>query len=203
MNSAEVIARIESCYKQYCGVIKPLIAQIEATSEKIPLPLFNEIRAFNDHIARCFYNNPSDEYIAEQIDRAERHIVRMTLDCFKCLNVILFQKIELFESQTRNVDLTVIDNGSFYPTYAKQKIEAARIIKMAKISESQDTYQALEYYQNAYNIYAQVVDNIDSISEKVKWAKVRFTIKRWGAIVGWVISVILSAIISAMLAERL
>lgn len=46
---------IVDCYVHYCEVIKPLIARIEALSEKIPLPLFNEIRAFNDHIARCYF----------------------------------------------------------------------------------------------------------------------------------------------------
>lgn len=69
--------KIVDCYVQYCEVIKPIVARIEAQSEKIPLPLFNEIRAFNDHIARCYYNNPSDEYILEQVTKASRHIVRL------------------------------------------------------------------------------------------------------------------------------
>lgn len=45
---------LAALYKRYNVVIKPLIAEIEARSEKMPLPLFNEIRAFNDHVAHCY-----------------------------------------------------------------------------------------------------------------------------------------------------
>ena len=190
--------QISACYSDYCGIIKPLIAQIEALSEKIPLPLFNEIRAFNDHIARCYYDHPASEYIDEQIDRASRHIIRMSLDCFKCLNVILFQKIELFERQTRNVDLTVVDNGTFYPLYTARKVEAAKIVNQAKLKESTDIVGALNDYQKSFNIYTEIVDSITEICEKVKWARIRFTIHRTRTIILWIISIVLSAVISAI-----
>ena len=192
------IEKVKECYVAYCEVIKPLIAQIEAYSEKLPLPLFNEIRAFNDHIARCYYNNPSCEYIDEQITKAQRHITRITLDCFKCLNVILYQRIELFDRQTRNVDLTVIDNGTFFPEYSRKRIEAATQVKEAKIKEAIDVVAALNKYQDAFNNYADIVESIDRISETVKWARIKFTTKRWLTVIGWTVSIIVSAIISAM-----
>ena len=46
--------RIIAFYKEYNMVIKPLIAELEARTEQFPLPLFNEIRALHDHIARCY-----------------------------------------------------------------------------------------------------------------------------------------------------
>lgn len=192
------IEKVKECYVAYCEVIKPLIAQIEAYSEKLPLPLFNEIRAFNDHIARCYYNNPSCEYIDEQITKAQRHITRITLDCFKCLNVFLYQRIELFDRQTRNVDLTVIDNGTFFPEYSRKRIEAATQVKEAKIMEAIDVVLALNKYQDAFNNYADIVESIDRISETVKWARIKFTTKRWLTVIGWTVSIIVSAIISAM-----
>ena len=193
----ELQIEIAECYRQYCGVIKPLIAQIEAQTERFPLPLFNEIRAFNDHIARCYYDNPSDEKIKEQVNRAKRHITRITLDCFKSLNVIAYSQIEEFERQTRNIDLTVLDNGLFYPEYSRRKVEAAKIVRNAKIQESFNTYYALTKYQEAFNIYSKIVESINEISEKVKWAKVRFRIVRIVKIAGWILSVIISAVISA------
>ena len=45
--------RITALYQDYNTVIKPLIAEVEARTEQFPLPLFNEIRALHDHIARC------------------------------------------------------------------------------------------------------------------------------------------------------
>lgn len=198
MNKSETISKIQSCYEQYCGIIKPLIAQIEASSEKMPLPLLNEIRAFNDHVARCYYGNPSEEYIEEQVDKAVRHIVRMTLDCFKCLNVIQYQKIETFESHTRNVDLTVIDNGLFYPEYSRLKVEAERKVKDAKIAEASNLDEALNLFQESYNLYSRITELIDSVREKTKWAKVRFTTRRWLTIIGWIVSVLISAVVSAI-----
>ena len=191
-------SQIEDCYVRYCAVIKPLIANIESLSEKMPLPLFNEIRAFNDHIARCYYLNPDDDFIREQISKAERHIERITLDCFKCLNVILYQRIELFERQTRNVDLTVIDNGEFFPEYSGMKLEAANLVKSAKLAEVRNSDLTLDYYQDSYNIYTRLVEKIDSVSEKVKWAKVRFSFKRIVTVIAWTVSVIISAIFSAI-----
>ncbi|MCM1254506.1 MAG: hypothetical protein NC221_00085 [Duncaniella sp.] len=189
---------ISDCYVQYCAVIKPLIARIEALSEKIPLSIFNEIRAFNDHIARCYYNSPTEKYIEEQIDKANRHIVRISLDCFKCLNVILFSKIEDFERHTKNVDLTVIDNGLFFQKYSRQKFEAAQLVNEAKIAESVDSDNALELYQAACNIYSQIVVDINKTSDNVKWAKIRFTTRRFLTILGWIISIVVSAILSAI-----
>lgn len=189
--------QIEDCYSQYCGIIKPLIARIEALSEKIPLPIFNEIRAFNDHIARCYYNNPDEEYIKEQISKAQRHIVRITLDCFKCLNVILYSEIENFEKRTKNVDLTVINNGLFFPEYTRLKVEAAEIVREAKIKEGYEPDEALYLYQDANNVYTDIVNQLNSISENVKWARIKFPIKRILTILGWIISIVISALISA------
>lgn len=194
----ESLGIIAECYMSYCSVIKPLIAQIEARSEKIPLQLFNEIRAFNDHIARCFYNSPSESYIRQQTDKAQRHITRLALDCFKCLNVILFQQIDLFDRQTRNIDLTVIDNGQFYPVYSHKRIQAAKLVENAKMKEHIDIVESLNLYQEAFNLYDALVNDINGISEKVKWARVRFRVRKTAAIIGWVISVIASAIISAV-----
>lgn len=189
---------IENFYCQYCGVIKPLIARIEAQSERIPLPLFNEIRAFNDHIARCYFNNPSEQYISEQIEKASRHIARITLDCFKCLIVILYQQVELFEHQTRNVDLTVIDNGTFFPEYSRLKVEAASFVKSAKIKENFDFASSLEEYEKACAVYSDIVDKIENVSEKTKWARVRFTSRKIITVAAWVMSIVISAIISAI-----
>lgn len=194
----EAAKRITACYVQYCEVIKPLIAQIEAYSEKFPLPLFNEIRAFNDHIARCYYRNPSDSFIDEQIDKASRHILRITLDCFKCLIVIMFEQIERFEQQTRNVDLTVIDNGTFYPEYARLKTDGAATVRRAKTLESYEIENALREYEKAYDIYDRIIKNINTVKESVRWARVRFTTRRILTLLAWVASVIISAIISAL-----
>lgn len=178
-------------------MIKPLIAEIESLSESIPLPLFNEIRAFNDHVARCYYNNPPQSYINEQIDKAQRHITRITLDCFKCLNVLLYSRIETFDNQTRNIDLTVIDNGLFFQECTRLRQNGAKKVMAAKKQESIDIDHALTLFQEAYNIYSEYVNLIVEKTETIKWARCRFFRRKWLTATLWILSVLISAIVSA------
>lgn len=112
--------------------------------------------------------------------------------------MILFQQIDLFDRQTRNIDLTVIDNGQFYPMYSHKRIQAAKLVENAKMKEHIDIVESLNLYQEAFNLYDTLVNDINGISEKVKWARVRFRVRKTASIIGWVVSVIASAIISAV-----
>ncbi len=189
-------ARSNELFSQYNQVIKPLIAEIEARSETMPQPLFNEIRAFTDHIARCYFPDMPDERMKDELQKASRHIVRITLDCFKCLNILLFKNVENFERQTQNVDLKVLDNGEFYPKYKKLKREAADTVKQAKLVESTDSTQALQLYDAAYNKYVELEDLLKVCAEDVRWARVHFTTKRILKIVAWTVSVIVTGLLS-------
>lgn len=192
-------AKSTELFNQYNQVIKPLIAEIEARSETMPQPLFNEIRAFTDHIARCYFPDITDEKLDEELQKAGRHVVRITLDCFKCLNILLFKKVEEFERQTKNVDLKVLDNGEFYPKYKKLKRDAAETVKQAKLVESKDSIEALTLYDAAYNKYVELEDLLKDCAENVKWARVHFTVKRILKIIVWVVSVIVSGLLSLLI----
>lgn len=49
----ENLRLLEKLYQQYNNPVKPLLAEIEASYEKFPMALYNEIRAMNDHVARA------------------------------------------------------------------------------------------------------------------------------------------------------
>lgn len=76
--------------------------------------------------------------------------------------------------------------------------DAANLVKSAKLAEARNSDASLDYYQDSYNIYTRLVEKIDGVAEKVKWAKVRFTSKRIVTVIAWTISVIISAILSAI-----
>ena len=61
----ENLRLLEKIYQQYKDPVKPLLAEIEAVYEKFPLPIYNEIRALNDHVARAFFVD-TDEKSYEQ-----------------------------------------------------------------------------------------------------------------------------------------
>ena len=183
-------------FSQYNNNIKPLIAEIEARGEVMPQPLFNEIRAFTDHIARCYRENITDECVSEELDKAHRHIVRITLDCFKCLNILLFKEIENFERRTRNINLKAIDNGEFYPKYKQLRREAVDTVKSAKLEESMDSSKALILYDKAFNKYIEIENLLKSSTEEVKWARLYFSARCVGQILLWLLAALLSGLLS-------
>lgn len=196
MEINEFHAIIRPLYVEYNEVIKPLIAELEAREEASPQPIFNEIRAFNDHVARCYRDEIENEQIAEEIEKAQRHIKRITLDCFKYLNVSLHEKIQKFEKQTKNIDLTVINNGLFYPEYRRLMKLTIQKVRLAKKEEAVDTNRALEVYQEGYNLYCTLEELIDDNLEVVKWARIKFSFKRTLSVIGWLLAAIISGLLS-------
>ncbi|MBQ6156608.1 MAG: hypothetical protein IJK22_08400 [Bacteroidales bacterium] len=186
-------------FSQYNYVIKPLVAEIEARGEAMPQPLFNEIRAFTDHIARCYRDDISEERMADELQKARRHIIRITLDCFKCLNILLFQEIEKFEHRTRNINLKAIDNGEFYPKYKQMRREAAETVKKAKITESENSDKALILYDAAFNKYVGIERLLKECTEEVKWARIHFSARRVVKFLLWLAAAILSGLLSMLI----
>lgn len=197
----EAADRIQGLYKDYNTVIKPLIAEVEARTEQFPLPLFNEIRALHDHISRCYTDGITDRQISEETEKAHRHVVRIMLDCYKYLNLTLHDTLLLFEHQTRNIDLTVLKDGTFYPAYKSLRIHAIQTVRKAKGLESIDTFSALDTYQESYNLYTELEQLIDEVTPDVHWARVRFTVRKGIQILLWILSAIASGLISVLLAD--
>lgn len=195
--------RIIALYKEYNMVIKPLIAELEARTEHFPLPLFNEIRALHDHIARCYSERISSNQVDSEIHKAERHVTRIMLDCYKCLNLSLHDEVLLFECQTKNVDLTVLQNGTFYPKYKTLRTKATKMVRKAKSLESLDTQSALDTYQNSYNLYCDLENVIQEVVPDLHWARIRFSVRKSMQVLLWILSAIASGVISIILAKYL
>lgn len=155
----------------------------------------------HDHIARCYSEGVSDFQIDEEIRKAERHVVRIMLDCYKCLNLSLHDAVMLFEKQTKHIDLTVLQNGTFYPKYKNLYVQAVQAVRKAKALEALDTDAALDKYQKAYNIYSDLEHLLDEVTTDVHWARVRFTVKRAMQVLLWIASAVASGVISILLAD--
>lgn len=192
--------RITELYQDYNTVIKPLIAEVEARTEQFPLPLFNEIRALHDHIARCYSENISSEQIDSEIYKAERHVVRIMLDCYKCLNLSLHDTVLIFERQTKHIDLTVLQNGNFYPKYKSLRTKAVQTVRKAKSLEALDSNAALDVYQESFNVYCDLENIIDEVTPDLHWARVRFSVRRVVQMLLWILGAVASGFISILLA---
>lgn len=199
----ETIKALSELYRPYTEVIKPLLALIEAEREEFPLPLYNEVRALNDHVARILSGectNPEEEF-----NRAQRHISRLNLDCFKWLNITYNEKLSAFRKDLRNIDFTKINNGEFYTPFKLHIIEAKRLVKEAKILESKGaTQDALVSYQKAFNEYCdaqEMTETIDWIWAKKLYSKTRPIIQAilWLMIllIGWCLDTIFEYFVKA------
>jgi hypothetical protein len=173
-----------------------LIADIEARYQKFPDSLFNEIRALHDHLARCYIAGYTDEQIESEIKKAESHVLRITFDCYKYLDVWFQDYIEKFERKyAKKVDITLINNGEFAPEFRRLQSDVIKTVREAKKVEGTDKQKSFDLYQDAYNIYSSMEVLIDSNMCQFSWAKFRKKAKWTITAVLWLLSVIISAII--------
>ena len=199
MISPDLQTKIEVLYNTYNYTLKPLLATVEARFEKFPLPVINEIRAFNDHIAQCYREDVDDEYRKNQLHRAEAHINRILFDCFKYLNVSLHDSIKLLQREARNVDLTVIDNGLFYQNYRRLYNSARSTVRLAKKEESFNRDVSYGLYEEAFNRYNELEELWLNHLPDIHRARIRFRIRRFLKFLGWLAAAILSGIVSGLL----
>ena len=182
MVNLEQAAQLGKLYRQYLAVVKPLLAKIEATYEKFPIQVHNEIRSFNDHIARCYKEGSNDEYIEEQIKKARGHLHRIILDCYKLLNVAFKRSDETFEKQTKNIDLSLVSNGDFLKKYIELRQKAIDAVKDARRHETADIEEgevSFLRYEKACNAYTDLENYVKGEMFYIDWIKRKYTAKRF------------------------
>jgi hypothetical protein len=197
--NAEFFEKLTPLYTTYNEVIKPLVAEIEARFESFPTSLFNEIRAFNDHVSRC-YQKPNDgARIDEQVRKAKGHIERIVLDCYKYLNVSLYDLIiKDFDKTYKRVDLSAINNGEFLIKHRELTREITLKLKEAKLKETQDDKsESISIYQDVHNKYTELEELIDTNCRSLFWARGKFYRNMCVNFLGWLLAAIISGIISS------
>ena len=195
----QFVNQITLLYRTYNEVIKPLIAEIEVRYEKFPIPVFNEIRAFNDHIARCYRKNINNMEIENELEKAKGHIERIILDCYKFLNVALHKiVIERFDKRTKGVDLGAVNNGTFFTVYSEAKKFINTHLKEAKLLEVQDKDKSVKEYELVYNKFSELETFLDDNERYICWARARYYSNKVLKLIGWVLAAILSGIISSI-----
>lgn len=146
--------RIIRILTDYRETIKPLLSDIKARNGgDLPNNFLNEIRALNDHIARCYRPNITQENIDAELTKAEGHLRRLVYDCFKQLNIYisdtLVRKEKIFYS-----DLWLTHNdGEFWIEYSKNRKYAQINVIEAKKAESVDSDKAMTLYEKAFQNY--------------------------------------------------
>lgn len=197
----EQLKNIEAISQSYLHNFKPLLQVLKVRMKgKYPQNCLNEIRAINDHIARCYRDNMSDEDITTELKKAEGHLQRLAYDCYK----------QLIVYQTADIKHTVkwfyssrwprIGKGELWNTYLDNYKLARKNEKDAKRNESIDSDEALRLYDTSYYQYQTILE----VFKKYKWqiflsAVVRL-FERITKGVYWLIVTIILSIIATVLA---
>lgn len=165
-------SRLSAIYETYLSVISPFIIQLEALDGEFPVEILNEIRSIFTHLARC--NSTEKEQIYEEnIIKAERHVKRAVIDCFKYLCVAYDEYFRRFTKLNRNVDLSFVDNGHFIQKLNSLHNNAVHNKTEAQKKElvAENIEDVFEDYEKAFNSYAAVYNLIQDSAKSIDFVK--------------------------------
>lgn len=158
----------KSIYQSYLDIIAPFIIQLEILDNEFPIEIMNEIRAIFTHLARANVSNKSDVK-EDNIIKAERHVKRAILDCFKYSCISYDDKYYEFEALYNNVDLSNVSDGEFIVELSKKRVKAMSDMQKAKSIEltTENIDDSFFAFETAYNSYADVYNYINETQEKL------------------------------------
>ena len=193
--------RLNEILNTYCEVVKPLLVTIETRCNVVPVNCLNEIRALNDHIARCYRQDATEEDRNRDLSKAEGHVRRLIFDCFKQLNISLFEKIEWYEKKFYSTKWQIIDEGKFWQKYVECKRRALEASVEAKKLETYRPELSMQHYEYSYQNYCEIEKMFLEhkkdmfLSRMLGWFQ---NVNSWAL---WAFLTVLSAILSTLICE--
>lgn len=193
--------KIYDIYAEYKKTVSPLVAFLEANDAEFPIEILNEVRAIFTHFSRIYDESVSDEEISSEIKKAEGHLNRAILDCYKYNCVSLYDFYNQFRKEYKFADLSCIDNGDFLTHITKNFAEAKERLLDAKISErknkdKEDLYAEYEIafalFLKNFNLINSKIGIIHRVSKKARWSRFWGTFGFWISLVLAVLGILLS-----------
>ena len=199
--------RLETLINGYREQAKPLMDDLNVRlGGKYPDNCLNEIRAMLDHVSRCYRVEGSnlkpdeaDNICNEELSKAEGHLRRLMYDCFKQLNILLYDAIHQKEKQTYSSRWLYIDGGQFWASYTSNMQVAMTSVVEAKKNESYDPDKAMEYYDKAYNSYCAVEQMLIKHKNALCWSRLFGffeVVNNWGS---WIFVTVVLSLISSVI----
>lgn len=193
--------RITEIFKVYKDTIKPLLADIKTrrADNKLPDNFLNEIRALNDHIARCYRKDVTDKNIDSELTKAEGHLRRLIYDCFKQLNIYISDQLERKEELYYSDLWLTYDGGVFWKTYSKYRKYAQLNVISAKKMESVDSDKAMEFYEKAFQNYRGAENLLIENKVMLRKSFINKYLLKIGNLGGWFLITLILSVISAII----
>lgn len=189
--------KISHIHQMYVERVAPLIDDLEAVQGYDITPLHNEVRAMMGHLSRCFLSGQRD--VTGEINKAAGHLDRLTLDTYK-VYALYFTELESdFEKRYKWVDLSSVDNHSFYNTYFNFSFQGREKLLEARKLESIDKRKALKAYEEMYAEYYKMMTYLAQHQSAGRVQKIKHIMCGVLALVGLVLSTAFASLISSII----
>ena len=195
------VRTIQTISHSYLYNFKPLLQVLKVRMNgKYPQNCLNEIRAINDHVARCYRTGISEEDITKELGKAEGHLQRLAYDCYKQL--LLYQTADIKHTAKwfYSSRWPRIGNGELWETYMDNYILACRAEKEAKLNESINPDEALRKYDTAYYHNQTILEVFKKYRWQIYGSAIIRIVERITKGVYWLIVTLVLSIIAAILA---
>ena len=188
--------RLHITYGAYNQRLRNILIFIESEFGKFPVPILNEIRAAQDHMARCF-DERIDGYGTRgfneaQLQQAKGHFMRALLDGYKYIWYHYGLKIAIKYNIAKFLgDLGSIDNGDFLERYYALHQAAKTHNREARETESIDKDKSIEMYEMAIGELGDMDGMFEKNIKKIYWSIMRGSTKKVIIGIGYIGSAIL------------
>lgn len=164
-------------FEDYLGTVQKLLIEVEVVTGKFPVQVLNEIRSAFTHLARASRDQGTLPASAlEECQKAQPHIKRARLDCYKALCIAYDDAIVSFESEHKDTNLGLADNGRFLKRFTEMREEARTSFVEARRAESEGVQQEEEIfalYEVAYKAFSDAQSFLvcDEVQESLVFAR--------------------------------
>ena len=180
-------------YNIYNTEVRGNLEKVEAYGKKDLVPIHNELRAFQDHLSRCFtaaiQGSLTRDALLRQTERAEGHLTRCRLDCYKSLWIHQGNRVQkMYRWPLRLSKFTGSWGGDFLDSYVRLKREAKEYNALARRCESSEKEQAYRHYKHSLDCLTQLEELYNS--------------RKWHILLTmWTRTIIQAVIIAGLLAK--
>lgn len=189
MQIGEFHNNVATFYDYYNQRVRWIVVFIETQFRKFPIPVLNELRSAQDHIARCYADGVSDEEVEKQLHSAHSHLTRCLLDCYKFTWYeygFVVSKKYFFAKLLGNI--SDINNGEFARQLAAKRKATLKSHIDARMSESTDKEKALDLYEQSIRLLVEIDEMYEDNIVAISWSIRKGVVIKLFLALGWVIS---------------
>ncbi len=153
--------KLDDLLDSYDKIVRPLMKLLVKINGTETVNCLNEIRAMNDHLARCFRDGNEERQIDIELHKAEGHLERLVLDCFKQLIIFIKEDIQQIEkTYFSRLWFYWGEKENFWQYYCSLKESGLNAEIEAKKIETLDKKLSMEQYELALNCFIDMVSSV-------------------------------------------